>query len=164
MAVSEVRWAQPFVLSEPTPWTMGKDRAPLERGWLVEVAAPAALLQARAVGQQVLFADAQPVRPLHAPLTADCSLVVVPADVDVDDKLVDVRWYFGSTTLPERVDAEHGAWELQVAVDAGIQPLAPTTVVAPASYDDLRDLADVAEARFRRCRADAEPPPAPNTF
>ena len=85
-------------------------------------------------------------------------------DVDVDDKLVDVRWYFGSTTLPERVDAEHGAWELQVAVDAGIQPLAPTTVVAPASYDDLRDLADVAEARFRRCRADAEPPPAPNTF
>ncbi len=161
-AVGAVRWAQPFSLQEATPWTMGREPRSLTAGWLVEVEAPAALLQPRAIGQQVLFADATPVRPLHPPLVANCAVVVVPGHaLPADGDLSAVHWYFGSAALPERMDLDHGTWEKKVAIGAGIGPTAPDEVAPAASYVDFLGLAVAAEARFEACRAAT---PSSNTF
>ncbi len=154
VAVDAVVWAQPFTLANPEPWSMARDASDLQQGWLVEVRAPAELLQARAVGQPVLFADTMAAMPLHPPLVASCAVVVVPVAPDSKD----LHWYFGSTVLPERIDPDRAAWELAVALDAGIPAQAPETMAPTARYDDLRDLARVAEARFRACRAPAAGP------
>jgi len=152
-SVGAVRWAQPFTLQEASTWTMGRTPRSLSAGWLVEVEAPAELLQPRAIGQQVLFADASPVRALHPPLMADCAVVVVPGDsLPADVDLSTVHWYFGSTALPERMDLDHGIWEQKVAVGAGIGPIAPDEVVPAVTYVDFMGLAAAAEARFEACR------------
>lgn len=156
MPVDAVRWAQPFSLAEEMTWTMAREPRALRTGWLVEVAAPAELLQPRAVGQQVLFANDTPVRALHTPLMARCSVVVVPGDrFPTDADLSAVTWFFGSTELPERMDPDHGAWEQKLAQEAGIPPIAPDTTAPPTTYDDLTALAEAAERRFEACRAAA---------
>ena len=148
VAVDAVVWAQPFTLDVPERWTMTRQEHELSRGWLVEVRAPAELLQARAVGQPVLFADTTAALPLHPPLVASCAVVVVPVATDREVR----RWYFGSPLLPERLDAARADEELQAAIDAGVPPMAPQTMAPPARYHDLREVARVAEARFQACR------------
>lgn len=163
VTVDAVRWAQPFSLAQATPWTMGSTPRDIDRGWLVELRAPADLLAPRAVGRQVLFVDDVPVRSLHTPLLASCTVVVVPGDTL--PSLDKAHWYFGSTNLPERMDAAHGEWELHVALDAGVPVMAPEVIAPPLRVDRFTDLARTAEARFQACRAELDRPRAdPNTF
>jgi hypothetical protein len=83
------------------------------------------------VSQRALYVGATPAERVNVGLGCSCLIALVPGRVDLSTTPV----YFGTDTLPERVDDAHGAAELAAAVAAGVKPFAATEVLAATAPD-----------------------------
>jgi hypothetical protein len=155
-----VEWARPFVLATPERYTMTAERPTFREGWLVQlrVADPTRLVPLQA-DQAVPYAGTIPLAPFNADPVGGCLVAYVPGPVD----LAKVPLFFGSSELPERVDAARGLLEREQAERRGVLPPAAPELAAatqaggaPLQAADLRDVHRAAMERVALCTATPE--------
>jgi hypothetical protein len=103
--------ARPFRLAQPEPYHWSKDQPAYDAGWLVVVRVDAELARPRQVDVPVLYAGAVPIERLNDGWPSGVVVGLVPRSVDLEHAPI----YFGTTMLPERVDAAYGAQVLATA-------------------------------------------------
>jgi hypothetical protein len=155
-----LEWARPFTLAAPERYTMTAERPMFHEGWLVQlrVADPARLVPLQ-VGQAVPYAGAVPLSAFNSDPVGGCLVAYLPGPVD----LVGLPLFFGSSELPERVDAARGQQERALAEGRGVQPPSALELAAalqaggaPLQAMDLRDVHRVAMERVALCTKTAE--------
>ncbi|MFT4623877.1 MAG: hypothetical protein ACI8PZ_002533 [Myxococcota bacterium] len=144
--VRHLRFAQHASLATPATYTMSADGGAYSEASLFIAEVDPALIAPRQVGVPVLYVGATPARVLHRS-PAGCVVGLVPGHVDWTTTAL----FFGSTELPERVDAARGALEREAARAAGIMPRSPDTVLDPMRVDDQDALFAAALALTARC-------------
>ncbi|MEZ4317532.1 MAG: hypothetical protein R3F61_08505 [Myxococcota bacterium] len=146
--VDHIVWAQPFTLQTPHPYRHTAVPRDIDRGWLVELRVDPTAMLARQIGVPGLWiGDDLAVRTNWDHL-GGCAVVWVPGDHDLRNEPV----FFGSTTLPERMDAERSALEHTAAREKGWGPVPVRTLeTKPLALADLRGLMAIAADRIEAC-------------
>lgn len=109
-AVRSVQHVAHLSLDTPVIYTMAADRPVYSEATLFVAQVDPTLLAVRQGPAPVLYAGARPARILHRS-PEGCVVGVVPEDLTG----APLQLFFGSDTLPERVDAESGATEAETA-------------------------------------------------
>ncbi len=157
-SVTGLTFVRPFELATPAEWTVTAHPEPVTRGILLELRADPTLLRARDVGASVLYVGERPAFPFNWDAVGGCLVAWVPGDPD----LASTEVFFGSTELPERVDAARGAAERAAARAVGVVPF-PVEVVAKARAAGgpmlrARDVAEVEALAMARVEACTQSP------
>jgi hypothetical protein len=118
VAVKDVVYARQFTLEEPYTYTYRKEKPEIREGTILVLEVDRDLARPRQVGVRVLYVDDTPAERTNVGYLSGRMIVFVPGKVDLEKALV----YFGSETLPERVDERHGRRELAWAKRHGIRP------------------------------------------
>jgi len=149
--VKQVEWAQRFELKTPHPYQHSAQPHPIQQGWLVQLRVDAPAQRPLQIGVPLLWVgDDVAVRTNWG---SECAVVWVPGEHDLRKEPI----FYGSTTLPERVDAERRALDHSQAADRGWGPkpvleLSTHTQVF-ANYTELMAFAT---DRAKRCEATTE--------
>ena len=130
-----------FTLEEAGPIPGRPDLEPVHEGLLLVVRADPALVWPRQVAQPILYAgDSLAARANHGWPEGEL-VIAVFGTRDLEDLPI----WFGSAGLPERVDAESIAAEVELATAAGIGPFTPLAIErALHAGGPPLDLSDVA--------------------
>lgn len=137
--VSGVAMVQPFALEQPYRYRWHADGRAVSEGLLLVLAVDAEVARPRQGPQPVLYVGDTPAERLSWSATAPWLVVLVPGPVDLARTPV----YWGDETLPEQVDAAHGAAQLDLARAAGLAPLPP---MAPAPMLRVTDVGALHQA------------------
>ncbi|MCB9677309.1 MAG: hypothetical protein H6737_19515 [Alphaproteobacteria bacterium] len=145
--VHHVEWAQRFELAEAHPYRHSATPRDIREGWLVELHVAPDTMVPRQIGVPVLWiGDDLAVRTSWG---SGCAVVWVPGDHDLAKEPV----FFGSTTLPEQMDAERSAAEHAEASAKGWGPVPVHHVESDVlKVADFRAVAAVAKVRSDACR------------
>lgn len=162
--VQGVLWAQPVHFATPHPYPWQKGHAPLTAGTVLVLQVDPDRVVPRQVNVPVLYVGPSPAELINTGWPSGRLLVLVPGEINV----AAVPAWFGSTELPERVDALRGQAELDAALSAGFQPMAPQVWAPPLTVPDsgafYRAMADLVETwapqEAERARGWRAPPPA----
>lgn len=153
-SVRAVRWARTFHLTKPEEDRMTAERRATTDILLLELEVDPALVVPAQTSVPVLYVGTTPARPLNWDPTGGCLVAFVAGTPDLSTTPV----YFGSTELPERVDAARGAAELSAAVAVGVRPLPQSMVEAafvagggPLDVEDIRAVYAAAADRIATC-------------
>lgn len=152
-SVRAVRWARPFELVAADTDRMRAEQAPYTEGTIVELLVDPAMVVPAQTLVPVLYVGDRPARPLNWDPVGGCLVALVTGPVDLATTPV----FFGSTELPERVDATRGAAELAAARAIGIGPLPADQVRAALAAGgaplvaDIRDVYAAAADRIEAC-------------
>jgi hypothetical protein len=120
--VRGVLWASSFEVDRAFPYDFAAEHPQINGGTLLVLDADPALLLPRQVQVPVLFAGSVPADLTNTGYPSGHVVVFVPSSVDVRN----VPFYFGSTELPERIDARRGLAEQASALSAGAHPFSAT--------------------------------------
>jgi hypothetical protein len=126
-SVREIRWARAFLLERAEPYRMTAEDPSITDGLLFELRVDPAMVVPVQTDVPVLYVGAVPARTVNFDPYGGCLVGFVPGAPD----LATTPIYFGSTELPERVDAARGAEELAAARAVGVRPL-PADMVRKA--------------------------------
>jgi len=105
-------------LEQPYTYTWSLEKPAVSEGLIVVLEVDPELARPRQVDMPVLFVGPRPAELANVGYPSGRMIVIVPGPLD----LTQVPIYFGSTILPEQVDAEHGAQEMAEALASGIRP------------------------------------------
>ena len=125
-AVRGLLSALEFVLDEPYPYAWAMGHAPVHEGTLLVLDVDPQFSRPRDFAAPVLYVGDVPAELLNTGFPSGHLVVLVPGHPD----LMVTPVYFGSTELPERVDAARGSAELAAARAMGIVPFSPEAVSA----------------------------------
>jgi hypothetical protein len=117
-AVCGLLFARPFLLASPHEYTWMRDHPPVTEGLFVVVEVDPFIARPREVASPVLYVGDTPAERVNAGRTQGRIVLIVPGRPD----LTEVPIYLGSVELPERVDAQRGARELEAARLQGVEP------------------------------------------
>jgi len=123
----ELVYARRFTLEQPFTYTWCKEQPEIREGWILVVRVDREMARPRQVCVPVLYVNGIPAQLMNVGYLSGHLVVFVPGKPDLRKALV----YFGSTELPERVDAAHGRKELAAAREAGVRPF-PKKIVDQA--------------------------------
>lgn len=130
-SVEAVHLTATVQLSEPGTFRMAADLPTFEAATAFVASVDPDLLAVRQGPSPVLYLGARPARIVHR--SADgCVVGFVPGRLSEETVTV----FFGSSTLPERVDAEHGRRELEAARAAGLPSTKPRRTTDLAVSDE----------------------------
>ncbi|MCA9568370.1 MAG: hypothetical protein KC656_11030 [Myxococcales bacterium] len=141
--VQEVRWARPFRLERALMYRHTPEPRAIREGWILELLVDPARMVPHPIATPTLFVDTTVA--VRTAWRTPCAVVWVPGDVDPARATV----FFGSTELPERIDATRAAAELSAA-DARPVPVGDVSRDALV-LTDANALYGLAEERRRRC-------------
>jgi hypothetical protein len=110
--------ARRFTLDTPHRYNWMKDHPAIEDGTLIVVDVDPECARPRQSAMPVLYAGKVPVEIANRGYPSGRIVAIVPGYVN----LAEVPIYYGSPTLPERVDEARGEQELAAARSAGFQP------------------------------------------
>jgi len=116
--VRQVVWARRLELTAPFADTMQAGAPLLREGWLVQLAVDPRFDVVSQLPTPVLYAGAAPARPFDLGRGDGCVVALVHDGAPLDE----LRFFYGSTELPARVDAARGRAEEAAAVDKGVTP------------------------------------------
>jgi len=143
--VHAIEWAQPFELTEAAEvWTMHPERESVSQGWLVQLRVDPEALIPTQVAMPVLFAADQLPSPTNFDYVAGCGLYIVPGAID----LATTPFFFGSTELPERLDAATRAKILKASSATPLPVPTPQPLLRTA---DMRGVVAEADKRVQAC-------------
>lgn len=116
--------AQPYLLEEPYVGWYRAEQPPVDAGWLLVLQVPAELAEIHQRMDPVLYVGEQTAERWNSGQPTGQLVVTVPAARGENGFPLplssDLRTWFGTSELPERVDADRIAKELQLAIEAGI--------------------------------------------
>lgn len=155
--VNGVVLVQTFTLEAPFTYGWRAERPAVDEGTILVVEVDPVMSVPRAVGAPVLYVGDTPAARMSWGASDTRMLLLVPGRPDLSE----TRVYFGSDTLPERVDVQRGAAELAAAVGAGVRPFSASEVaaatVAPVRFVDASALQrHLADLLVEHCPGDAE--------
>lgn len=142
--VSEYAW---FAIPAPETYRMRGDHPEITRGVILRLEVEPGFARARQVDQPVLYVGPYPARRVNPSEDGTCLVVWAPLDASLEQTVV----FFGSRTLPERVDAERGKAEVAAAIAAGATPLLPQLDQSAAPMNDLEAVRRTAARMAERC-------------
>ncbi len=155
--VEAIEWAQPFELR--TAHTYRHTATPFDarHGYLIQLAVDPTTQRARQIGVPNLWVGDHIAVRLNWDEVTGCSVVWVPRDAETSlDDLAKTPVFFGSTTLPERVDTEK---RTAAHTEAARNDWSAVPVRERASeslvVDDFRAIAAVAADRIEACSGSA---------
>jgi hypothetical protein len=119
-------YARPFTLQEPYPYLYVKERPEITSGYILVLAVDPQLARPRQTDMAVLFVGSRPAELASAGDQSGRVIALVPGDTDLSTSPL----FYGSTELPERIDAARGALELSLARDRGIAAPTPDEIAA----------------------------------
>ena len=111
VAVSDVVYARRFTLAHPEAFAWRADKPQYRGGWVLVVRTESELLHPTQLAQRQLLVGEQIAERVNVGFGSGHLVVVVPGGVELASAIV----RFGSAELPERIDAEWLAGELQAA-------------------------------------------------
>ena len=151
-AVRSVQHVAHLSLDAPATYTMAGDRPVYSEATLFVAQVDPALLAVRQGPAPVLYAGVRPARILHRS-PEGCVVGFVPGDLTG----APLHLFFGSDTLPERVDAESGVAEAETARAAGAPLHQPETTGLPASLAGQDALFALGASANSHCSAGTQP-------
>ena len=121
-----------FEMEEPFPFTWHAEKMPVRQGTMLVIEVAPELILPRQTAEPVLYVGEHTAWRVSGYNEAGIVVAFVPAHVDLSVAPV----WFGSPELPERVDGETAARELQTARSAGIAPFDGETLERVAARTD----------------------------
>ncbi len=127
----ELVFAQPFSLDVPYEHTWRQEEPSVVSGWILVLRTDPALLAPRQTAEPVLYVGNETAERLNAGEAGNL-VVLVPSPVDsqgvptLDPTTVPI--WFGTSELPERVDAARIQAELSAAIAQGVGPASSTAI------------------------------------
>ncbi|MBN1336195.1 MAG: hypothetical protein JXB39_09560 [Deltaproteobacteria bacterium] len=125
-AVCALLYARPFRLDRPHDYPWMRGHPPVTEGLIVVVEVDPKLARLRQVASPVLYVGDTPAERVNIAASEGRVVLIVPGRPDLTQMPV----YLGSVELPERVDAQRGALELEAARAVGVEPFDETEVQA----------------------------------
>lgn len=145
-AVADILFARSFTVSEGFTYHWRADQPTISTGHLLVLNVDPLLSRPRQIEVPVLFADDTPVQLLNTGYPSGNMVVLVPDWIDLDS----ARFYFGTTELPESIDAENGQRELLDATARGVRPFSARTLAAArAAGGEMWQVEDAADLMLR---------------
>ena len=139
--IAAIRAIVPFTLAQPYRHAWQAERPIVDQGLLLVLQVDPQVARPRQAGGAVLYVGAVPAERLSWAAQSELLVVVIPGAPDLATTPV----YWGSETLPERVDQAWGATELAQAQAQGIDPRPAAELgQARALGGDVRRLEDQA--------------------
>ena len=134
-AVQNVLYARTVHMESPYTYYWCAEQPKITTCTLLVLEVDPDFARPRQVGVPVLYVGDTPVELTNTGYVSGRMIVFVPGEVDLTRTPI----YFGSTELPERVDANRGALEQAAAEEMGIAPFSPE-VIATARETGGEDL------------------------
>lgn len=125
-SVSGLLYVRPFTLEQPYRYVYTAEQSEITSGFLLVLEVDRELAQPRDFAMPVLYVGTRPAELLNFGHLSGRIVALIPGDTD----LATAAAYFGSTELPERVDATRGEQELTAALARGVRPFAREVVDA----------------------------------
>ncbi|NOY25684.1 MAG: hypothetical protein GXP62_07400 [Oligoflexia bacterium] len=116
---------RPFFLGQSTIYKWSADGRPVDQGYVLVLGVDPELARPRQGPHPVLYVGDTPAERLSWSSTAPNLVVLIPGPIDLTATPV----FWGDETLPERVDATHGATVLATA-GAAVKPYSASQLAA----------------------------------
>ncbi|MCA9255210.1 MAG: hypothetical protein KDA33_06205 [Phycisphaerales bacterium] len=131
--VYELIYARRFELDQPYHSRWNRERAKVERGYLVAIRVAPEYIFPHEAATPVLFAGDVPIERINVGYDDGVVIGVIPGDRSPETAPI----YFGSPDYPERVSAAHGLAELERMRAAGGAARPATEVSSALSVEPL---------------------------
>lgn len=125
-SVSGLLYVRPFTLERPYRYLYSAEQLEVSSGFLIVLEVDRTLAQPRNFAMPALYVGSRPIELLNFGHLSGRVVAIVPGDTD----FANAPAYFGSTELPERVDATRGVQELAAARAIGVRAFPPAMVEA----------------------------------
>mgnify|MGYP001044961618 FL=1 len=144
--VQDIVFAQPFTLDQGEVSNWRAERPTITSGYILVLKVNPDLVYPRQSAEPVLYVGDTTAQRLNVGYRSGHVVAVVGADITGDDALdlSDVKIWFGTPELPERVDANRIAQESALADAAGVEPFSARKIDDLLAQNDTLSEASMA--------------------